>query len=50
MNSRIIEDEMPYFLAKYKRPESMLQWRRNIDLVRREFMMRDKSIRDKYDL
>ena len=49
-NTRIIEDEMPYFLAKYKRPESMLQWRRNIDLVRREFMMRDKSIRDKYDL
>ncbi len=49
-NTKIIEDEIPYFLAKYKRPQSILQWRRNLDLMRREFRMRDKSIRDKYDL
>lgn len=49
-NTRIIEEEIPYFLAKYNRPQSMLQWRRNLDLMRREFRMRDKSIRDKYDL
>lgn len=49
-NTRIIEREIPYFLAKYSRPQSMMEWHRNLDLMRREFRMRDKSIRDKYDL
>ncbi len=49
-NSRVIEDEIPYLIALYSKPSSMLQWHRNLDLLRREFKMRDKSIRDKYGL
>lgn len=49
-NTAIIEDEIPYLMAKYNKPENIFEWRRSLDLLRREFKMRDKSIRDKYDL
>lgn len=49
-NAGIIENELPYFMAKYGEPMSTLHWRMQLDLLRREFRMRDINIRDKYDL
>ncbi len=49
-NALTIEDEIPYFMAKYGEPESIFHWRLKLDLLKREFRLRDKNIRDKYDL
>lgn len=49
-NAKIIEKEIPYFIARYGEPQSMFHWRMELDLLLREFNARDKYIREKYDL
>ena len=45
-----IEEEIPYQIAKYERPRDLLDWKQNLDLMKREFERRDYFMRKKYDI
>ncbi len=45
-----IEDDIPYLISKYQKPESRMHWRQNIEILKREFERQDKYIRKKHKL
>ncbi|MFT6324874.1 MAG: hypothetical protein ACJAWO_002442 [Halieaceae bacterium] len=45
-----IENEIPYLIAKRGVPENSLQWKINLDQLKRELERRDKFNRHKYEL
>lgn len=45
-----INDDMPYLIAKYGSPKSMLHWKMNIEQLKIDFEGRDRAIRKKYKL
>tara|TARA_R110002050_G_scaffold20348_1_gene57632 strand:- start:21369 stop:21953 length:585 start_codon:yes stop_codon:yes gene_type:complete len=45
-----IENDIPFLIAKYGRPESTLHWKMEIDKMKLDFEGRDHYIRKKYDL
>lgn len=45
-----IENDIPYLIAKYGRPESTLHWKIEIEKLKLDFKGRDHSIRKRYDL
>lgn len=45
-----IEEDIPYMIAKYQRPASMSEWRYHLEILKREYCMQDKYIRDKHKL
>jgi hypothetical protein len=45
-----IESEIPYLISRRKVPESMLQWRLNLDQLKRDFERTDHYNRKKYHL
>ncbi len=45
-----IEDEILYLISKYHQPASTFHWKRELDLLKREFDLRDRFVRDEYDL
>ena len=45
-----IEDEIPYMIAKHQKPASMTEWRYHLEILKREYYMQDKYIRDKHKL
>lgn len=45
-----IENDIPYLIAKYGQPGSMLQWQQYIEVLKREFKTQDEYIREKHEL
>ncbi|WP_417600867.1 CotH kinase family protein [Owenweeksia hongkongensis] len=45
-----IEDDIPYLISKYQKPESRMHWRQHIEILKREFERQDKYIRKKHKL
>lgn len=46
----MLEDEIPYLIARYDVPDNMLKWKLNLEELKREFERTDHHIRQKYDL
>ncbi len=47
---REIDDEIPYLMAKHKKPESKMDWKMRVEILKREFKTTDLNQRKKYDL
>ena len=45
-----IENDIPYLISKYQKPESRMHWRQYIEILKREFERQDKYIRKKHKL
>lgn len=45
-----IDNEIPYLIAKYKRPESKLHWQMALEHLKLDFEGRDAAIRKQYNL
>lgn len=45
-----IENDIPYLISKYQKPESRMHWREYIEILKREFERQDKYIRKKHKL
>ena len=45
-----IEQDIPYLIAKYNQPASVLQWQQYLEILKREFKTQDEHIRKKHDL
>lgn len=45
-----IENDIPYLISKYQKPESRMHWRQYLEIVKREFERQDKYIRKKHKL
>ena len=45
-----IKNDIPYQIAKYGYPESMYQWKLELETMKRDFERRDHHIRKKYEL
>ncbi len=45
-----IEDEIPYLISKYQLPPNTMQWKINVEDLKRDFEKRDYFIRKKYNL
>lgn len=48
--SNEIEDDIPYLISKWKIPKSRLQWKINLESLKRDFAQRDKRLRKFYKL
>jgi len=48
--ARNIEDEIPFLIAKYGVPESIFEWKYNLEQLKRDFEKRDYYLRKKYNL
>lgn len=45
-----IENDIPFLISKYQKPESRMHWREYIETLKREFDRQDKYIRKKHKL
>ncbi len=45
-----IEEEIPYLIAKYQQPASILYWKIELETLKRDFERRDFYIRRKYNI
>jgi len=45
-----IEADIPYLIARHQQPGSMLQWYQQLEIVKHNFEVQDKYIREKHEL